>query len=271
MASAGWVADGGDRGGAGGGGGHDHGRCARAVVVLPDLAGRERMVGGRLGRHGDRNRIRGGPGGPAQGGRGGGRRGAAGRLVVFPTETVYGIAARPDDPVRPALFAAKGRPADLNLPVLVADTAGLGRGRSTPWRALASAFWPGGFTFVLERTQRSRDWSLGDRPDTVAVRVPDHPLSPELLRLSGALATTSANPSGRPPSRDATTWCRLCGEDRCHVGASGNRQPREAFPPRSSTAPGSRGLLRAGPIPEAEIRRVAEGRLSGEPSSRLQR
>ena len=138
---------------------------------------------------------------------------AEGRLVVLPTETVYGIACRPDDPSATArVFAAKRRPVGLNLPVLVPSTE-MGWEVAVPdERAarLARAFWPGPLTMVLPRTGRSREWELGRERDSVAVRVPDLGLALALLAMAGPLATTSANFSGRPPISDpdglATTF-----------------------------------------------------------------
>jgi L-threonylcarbamoyladenylate synthase len=127
---------------------------------------------------------------------------ARGELVVMPTETVYGIACRPDmEEATDRLFVAKRRPRDLALPVLAAavDAAWEVAVPNDAAVALASAFWPGPLTMVLPRTARSRSWRLGERESTVAVRVPDHPLSLELLRQAGHLAVTSANLSGREP------------------------------------------------------------------------
>jgi L-threonylcarbamoyladenylate synthase len=131
---------------------------------------------------------------------------AAGGLVVLPTETVYGIACRPDD--RPAIarvFEAKQRPVALSIPVLAPDAPSawrLGR-RSAAAEALASAFWPGPLTMVLPRTEASSGWTLGDDATTIGLRVPDHPLAQALMARAGALAATSANVSGRPPIADA--------------------------------------------------------------------
>ncbi len=130
---------------------------------------------------------------------------ASGGLVILPTETVYGLAARPDTPEATGrLFQAKGRPSSLNLPVLAAteDLAWrLGR-PSEQARRLAASFWPGPLTMVLPRTDLTLGWSLGERADTIAVRVPDHRFTTALLEVAGPLATTSANPSGRPPLAD---------------------------------------------------------------------
>jgi tRNA threonylcarbamoyl adenosine modification protein (Sua5/YciO/YrdC/YwlC family) len=129
------------------------------------------------------------------------RRGA---LIVFPTDTVYGIGTRPDDPAATArVFAAKERPPDLTLPVLV---DGLESARTLARfddlaERFAEAWWPGPLTLVLPRTQLASPWDLGGDPGTVGIRVPGHRLALEVLRASGPLATSSANRSGEPPAR----------------------------------------------------------------------
>ena len=130
------------------------------------------------------------------------RRGA---LVVFPTDTVYGIGTCPDDPTATArLFAAKRRTRELTLPVLVATTDDARRVAAFDGRAsrVAAACWPGAVTIVLARTAVSRGWELGGDGGTIGVRVPDHPVARSLLERTGPLAATSANRSGEPPGRD---------------------------------------------------------------------
>ncbi len=130
------------------------------------------------------------------------RRGA---LVVFPTDTVYGIGTCPDDPTATArLFAAKRRTRELTLPVLVATTDDARRVAAFDGRAsrVAAACWPGALTIVLARTVVSRGWELGGDGGTIGVRVPDHPVARSLLERTGPLAATSANRSGEPPGRD---------------------------------------------------------------------
>jgi L-threonylcarbamoyladenylate synthase len=131
---------------------------------------------------------------------------AAGELVAFPTETVYGLGA---DALSPQavfrVFAAKGRPPDHPLICHVADADGLAPlvAEVTPdAHALAEAFWPGPLTIILPRSQAVPDAVTGGR-DTVAVRVPDHPLALALLtRFGGPVAAPSANRFGRPsPTR----------------------------------------------------------------------
>lgn len=129
----------------------------------------------------------------------------AGRLVVIPTDTVYGVAALPTIPSAiEAIFAAKGRPEDKPLPILVAsladaDEVGVLDDRA---RMMASRHWPGPLTLVVPRSPRFTADLGGGTDQTVAVRIPRHELARGLLRESGPLAVTSANRSGKP---DATT------------------------------------------------------------------
>ncbi|PSL06703.1 translation factor SUA5 [Haloactinopolyspora alba] len=128
-----------------------------------------------------------------------------GRLVVFPTDTVYGIAADAFTPdAVTALLAAKGRGRDMPVPVLVGSTAMLsGVAVTGPTvDALVEAFWPGGLTLICAE-QPSLHWDLGDTSGTVAVRMPDHDVALDLLKETGPLAVSSANVSGRPPARTA--------------------------------------------------------------------
>jgi L-threonylcarbamoyladenylate synthase len=130
---------------------------------------------------------------------------AGGRLVVLPTDTVYGLAARPDLPEATArLFEAKGRSRDLTLPVLVADRGGAGLVGFLDERArrLAERFWPGPLTLVVERTEASARWDLGEDRGTIGLRVPDHDRTRTLLGETGPLAVTSANRSGEPTPPD---------------------------------------------------------------------
>ncbi len=125
----------------------------------------------------------------------------AGGLVAFPTETVYGLGADAAnaDAVR-KIYAAKGRPSNHPLIVHVADAVQLANwARDIPpaAHALAKKFWPGPLTLVLKRHPRVPDVVTGGQ-ETVALRVPSHPVAQALLReFGGGVAAPSANRFGR--------------------------------------------------------------------------
>jgi L-threonylcarbamoyladenylate synthase len=140
---------------------------------------------------------------------------ARGLLVVLPTETVYGVAARPDDPAATArLFEAKRRPPGLSIPVLAPDPSSAWHfGRRSAWAgALAERFWPGPLTMILRRTEASQPWHLGDQSDTIGLRVPAHALAQALMTRSGPLAATSANLSGHPPMEEPAALTETFGD-----------------------------------------------------------
>lgn len=126
----------------------------------------------------------------------------AGALVAFPTETVYGLGAdATNGRAVAAIFEAKGRPRFNPLIVHVQDLAHAERIAEMPSTAqrLAAAFWPGPLTLVLRRRVEA---GLSDLVsvglDTIAVRVPAHPVAQALLKAAGCpLAAPSANRSGR--------------------------------------------------------------------------
>jgi L-threonylcarbamoyladenylate synthase len=126
---------------------------------------------------------------------------AAGELVAFPTETVYGLGgdARSDAAVA-RIFAAKGRPSFNPLIVHLPDLAAVERVAHVGPQArdLAQAFWPGPLTLVLPVIEGAVSPLVTAGLPTVAVRVPAHPLAQALLRaFGGPVAAPSANPSGR--------------------------------------------------------------------------
>jgi L-threonylcarbamoyladenylate synthase len=120
-----------------------------------------------------------------------------GRLVAFPTETVYGLGGLALDATAVArIFAAKGRPATHPLIVHVADVAAA-RALASSWsdeaEALAEAFWPGPLTLIVPRAAHVPA-SVGGGGDTVGVRIPAHPVALALLRAVAApVAAPSAN------------------------------------------------------------------------------
>jgi len=125
----------------------------------------------------------------------------AGRLVAFPTETVYGLGANAlDRQAVLSIFAAKGRPADNPLIVHIADRDQLKDLCQIPARApiLMDAFWPGPLTLLFPRKIAVPDEVTAGLP-TVAIRMPSHPVAAAMLRRCALpIAAPSANLSGRP-------------------------------------------------------------------------
>lgn len=132
----------------------------------------------------------------------------AGELVAFPTETVYGLGA---DALHPEaskkIYAAKGRPSDNPLIVHISkfeDLISIAKEVPEQAKKLSDAFWPGPLTMVV--------WKNGNVPyettggmDTVAIRMPNHPVALRLIEESGCLiAAPSANTSGKPSPTEAS-------------------------------------------------------------------
>ena len=129
----------------------------------------------------------------------------SGRLVAFPTETVYGLGADAENEAAVArIYQAKGRPADHPLIVHIAGKAQIADWAQTVpayASALADLYWPGPMTLVLERSKLAKDFVTGSQ-DSVGLRVPNHPLALELLneflKLGGkGVAAPSANRFGK--------------------------------------------------------------------------
>lgn len=126
----------------------------------------------------------------------------AGELVAFPTETVYGLGADAlKEEASRKIYAAKGRPSDNPLIVHIADFEDLEKiVAHLPKEAklLADAYWPGPLTMRFLKNDRVPDETTGGL-NTVAVRMPDHPIALEFIRAAGGyIAAPSANRSGRP-------------------------------------------------------------------------
>lgn len=126
---------------------------------------------------------------------------AEGRVIVLPTDTVYGVAADPFHPDGvPNVLAAKQRSAAMPPPVLVPSVRtvdGLATSLQPYVNRLLKELWPGPLTVVVQ-AQPSLQWDLGETNGTVALRMPDHDLALRLLSRTGPLAVTSANVTGQP-------------------------------------------------------------------------
>jgi L-threonylcarbamoyladenylate synthase len=183
-----------------------------------------------------------------------------GRLVAFPTETVYGLGAdATDDAAVARVYAAKGRPSFNPLIAHVPDAEqAFALGRFTPEAtALAEAFWPGPLSLVVPRAASCPVSLLASAGlDSIAIRVPSHPMALDLLRAAGRpIVAPSANPSGKISPTTAEHVRRhlkdkvavVLDGGRCRVGLESSVVSVLADGPR---------LLRQGGVPRAEIERV---------------
>lgn len=179
----------------------------------------------------------------------------AGRLVILPTDTVYGLAADAFTPrAITALLAAKGRGRAMPVPVLIADVdtlEGVSAHLSPAARLLTRACWPGGLTVIVEHPP-SLAWDLGDARGTVGVRVPDDDLARDLLRETGPLGVSSANKSGRPPARTVDEAIEQLGDVVAVVLDDGPRSAGEPSTIVDCTAEPPR-VLRVGAVPESRL------------------
>lgn len=175
----------------------------------------------------------------------------AGKIVAFPTDTVYGVGAIPSQPGAVArLYVAKDRPPDKAIPILLADVDDLYAvvtEVSDTVRRLIDRFWPGGLTLVLPKSRKIP--SEVSPTATVAVRLPDLPLTRDVIAAVGSpLAVTSANRSGQPSPRTAAEALAQLGNriaavldgGTCPGGVPSTILDCTTDPPR---------LLRAGAIP----------------------
>lgn len=183
----------------------------------------------------------------------------SGGLVAFPTETVYGLGADASNADAVAkIFAVKGRPASHPLIVHLADGVQVANwAREVPEAAmkLARKFWPGPLTLILRRAREVSDAVTGGQ-DTVALRVPSHPVALQLLGgFGGGIAAPSANRHGRVSATTAEHVRREFGEAiECVLdGGETDVGIESTIVDLSGTAP---ALVRPGWIGPAELQRV---------------
>jgi L-threonylcarbamoyladenylate synthase len=175
----------------------------------------------------------------------------AGGVVALATDTTYGLACDPrSDEAVGKIFAAKGRPHELAMPLVAADLAQarLVGTFDEPALRLAAAFWPGPLSIVVPASGRLSRLVLGGR-DTVAVRVPAHPVARAVAEALGfALTATSANRSGEPAQSAADDVARSLGTAIDAIVDSG---PAPGGLPSTLVAfeRGAPVLVRAGAVP----------------------
>jgi L-threonylcarbamoyladenylate synthase len=185
---------------------------------------------------------------------------AAGGLVAFPTETVYGLgASAADDRAVAAIFAAKNRPSFNPLIIHIGEPSAASRLVRMDERArlLAERFWPGPLTLVLPRAAGSPVSLLASVGlETLAIRVPRHPVAAQLLRaFDGPVAAPSANPSGRLSPTTAAHVAECLG-DRVAIILDGGPTPIGVESTIVDLSGAISRLLRPGGLPVEDIESV---------------
>jgi L-threonylcarbamoyladenylate synthase len=190
-----------------------------------------------------------------------------GRIVVMPTDTVYGLAADAFEPAAVRrLLRAKGRGRRMPTPVLIgsSDTLhALATDLSPEARELADTFWPGSLTLIC-RQRPSLRWDLGDSRSTVALRMPDHADALHLLSDNGPLAVSSANLTGQPPATTVDEALDMLG-DKVAVYLDAGPTPGQV-PSTILDATGDRlRLVRAGALSLERLREIVPAIEAPEP------
>jgi L-threonylcarbamoyladenylate synthase len=183
-----------------------------------------------------------------------------GKLVAFPTETVYGLGAdATDDKAVARVYAAKGRPSFNPLIAHVPDLeSAFALGQFSPEaKALAEAFWPGPLSLVVPRAPSCPVSLLASAGlDSIAIRVPSHPVALELLKAVGRpVVAPSANPSGRISPTTADHVRRHL-KDKLAMVLDGGRCKVGVESSVVSFMDGAPKLLRQGGIPRTEIEKL---------------
>jgi L-threonylcarbamoyladenylate synthase len=178
----------------------------------------------------------------------------SGRLVAFPTDTVYGVGALAfDGAAVESIYTAKDRPVEKAIPVLIGDPDDLVKvSLEVPEIAtkLAARFWPGPLTLVVSKHPDLPE--VVSSTSTVGVRVPDHPVARALLRAAGPMAVTSANLSGQPsPVTAQEVFAQLGG--RIALILDGGKTPGGVPSTVVDCAGAQPQVLRIGPISRDEL------------------
>ena len=186
----------------------------------------------------------------------------SGGIVGIPTETVYGIGVVPRPDALAAVIAAKQRPDEKGIALLV-DGLDQVEGLvmvSEPAQRLVERFWPGALTLVLplRRPELVPEAVTGGR-GTLGLRIPDHPVPRALARELGPLAVTSANRSGEPAALIPEELVAAVGDALALVLDDGPVHGGVASTVVSVNADGSWQVLRAGALQLAELEQVMRG------------
>ncbi len=183
-----------------------------------------------------------------------------GGVVVYPTETVYGLGCIPSDTDAAQRVCELKQRADKPLPLICSDIEAARKivGFTPSAEKLAARFWPGPLTMVLPARVKYSPW-VNRGAGTLAIRVTDHPVAQRLAKLSGGvIVSTSANVSGGDPARSAEEAREIFG-DKVDVILDGGPSPRS----ESSTVVDVTGeeiwLLRKGPVSGEQIMETLRG------------
>ena len=178
----------------------------------------------------------------------------SGGLIAFPTDTVYGVGSLAfNGKAVESIYAAKDRPVEKAIPILIGDTDDLTKvASSVPDMAkkFSARFWPGPLTLIVPKLPTLPE--AISATDTVAVRVPNHQVARTLLRAAGPMAVTSANISGKPSPSTADEVSAQLGS-RIALIIDGGRTPSgvpSTLVDCTSTKP---VVLREGPISLQEL------------------
>ncbi len=177
-----------------------------------------------------------------------------GGLVVFPTDTVYGLAALPTKAEYvERLYVVKGRESTRAIAILLSSSTELENISILPSDKalkLANRFWPGPLTLIVPRHPDLPDVLSPNQ--TIGVRVPDHDIALELLRMTGPLGVTSANISGRENTNSAEEVMEQL-DGRVHLVIDGGKSPGGVPSTVVDCTTSEPVILRPGPIRIKEI------------------
>lgn len=184
---------------------------------------------------------------------------AQGKLIILPTDTVYGIAAALRNDAIVMLYEAKTRPPDKAIPVLLASKADVSMVALTPTvyeQKLINAYWPGPLTLILRKNPNLPHYV--SQTDTVGVRVPDNAVARSIIKAAGgALGVSSANRSGFPPAQDIEMALRHLG-DYVELAIDDGLADGRAASTVAQLDGNVITVVRAGPITKAQLEHVIQ-------------
>ncbi len=183
-----------------------------------------------------------------------------GKLVAFPTDTVYGLAATISDTAAlRRIYHVKVRSISKALVLMVPDASQLDtvvKNVTLQAQALVEAYWPGALTVIFQKADHIP--KEASPLETVGVRIPDHPLVIDLLQKTGPLAVTSANLSGLENASNADQVFEMLGEKIDYILDGGETPSSQASTVVDCSLPTPK-ILRPGPITAADIQSVISG------------